>query len=127
MCIAPGCTMVRGATCSYDMGIELVPKPYLLTHRIDPRIDVEREFVATTLRAAGARDVATVVVTGPRHGRNAGGDAFTTDGRAHVMSLTAGNGGAGSSKLAHHAKPSVPRSHGDPRVSSRHRAGRRLA
>jgi membrane-associated phospholipid phosphatase len=85
ICIAPSCTMVWGATCSYDMGVEFVAKLYLLTHRIDPRIDVEREFVAATLRAAGARDIATVVVTGPRHGRNAGGDSFTTDGRAHVM------------------------------------------
>jgi membrane-associated phospholipid phosphatase len=75
------------ATCSYDMGIEFVPKPYLITHRIDPNVDSEREMIATQLRAAGARDVAFVPVTGPQRGRNAGGDSFYTDGRAHVLLL----------------------------------------
>ena len=126
ICIEPSCTTVWGATCSYDMGIKFVAKPYLLTHRIDPRIDIEREFVAATLRTAGARDIATVVVTGPRNGRNAGGDSFTTDGRAHVMLIATGVAATGSSKLTNHAKPSVPRSAGDPRVSSSLRARRRL-
>lgn len=88
VCLPPGCTQLWGATCSYDRGIEFVAKPYLLTHQIDPNIDVEREFIASTLRNAGALDLALVNVTGPRHGRNAGGDSFTTDGRAHVMRLT---------------------------------------
>jgi len=75
------------ATCSYDMGIEFVPKPYLITHRINPNVDSEREMIATQLRAAGARDIAFVPVTGPQRGRNAGGDSFYTDGRAHVLLL----------------------------------------
>jgi len=75
------------ATCSYDMGIEFVPKPYLITHRIDPDVDRERELIATQLRGAGAREVAFVPVTGPQRGRNAGGDSFFTDGRAHVLLL----------------------------------------
>ena len=124
ICIAPSCTAVWGATCSYDMGIEFVAKPYLLTHRIDPRIDVEREFVAATLRAAGAHDLATITVTGPRKGRNAGGDSFATDGLAHVMLILPGDA---SSKLADHANWSAPPSSDDPRVSHRHRPGRRIA
>ncbi len=88
ICLTPACTPVWAATCSYDMGIEFVPKPYLLTHRIDPQVDREREFVAQTLRAAGARDIDFITVTGPARGKNAGGDAFVTDGRAHVMQLT---------------------------------------
>ena len=75
------------ATCSYDMGVEFVPKPYLITHRIDPNVDREREMIAAQLRAAGARDIALVPVTGPQRGRNAGGDDFYTDGRAHVLVL----------------------------------------
>lgn len=75
------------ATCSYDMGVEFVPKPYLITHRIDPNVDRERELIAAQLRAAGARDIAFVPVTGPQRGRNAGGDDFYTDGRAHVLLL----------------------------------------
>lgn len=87
LCIDPSCTPLWAATCSYDMGIKFVAKPYLLTHRIDSHIDVEREFVARTLRDAGASELAIVTVTGPRRGRNAGGDAFETDGRAHVMTM----------------------------------------
>jgi len=68
------------ATCSDEM-------PYLITHRIDPNVDGEREMIATQLRAAGARDVAFVTVTGPQRGRNAGGDSLFTDGRAHVLLL----------------------------------------
>lgn len=87
ICILPACTTIWAATCSYDAGVEFVPKPYLLTHRIDPHIDREREFVAATLRSAGARDFGFITVTGPAHGKNAGGDAFITDGRAHVIQV----------------------------------------
>ena len=73
------------ATCSYDEGVKFVWKPYLVTHRIDPRIDVERDLIASELRAAGAQDLGLVNVTGPRRGSNAGGDAFVTDGQAHVI------------------------------------------
>ena len=75
------------ATCSYDAGIELVFKPYLITHKIDPDVDREREMIAAELRSVGARDLAFVPVTGPRRGRNAGGDSFFTDGRAHLLTL----------------------------------------
>ncbi|GAC1432735.1 MAG: hypothetical protein NVSMB68_05190 [Thermoanaerobaculia bacterium] len=88
ICIDPGCVPLWVATCSYDMGIEFVAKPYLLTHRIDPNVDHEREFIAATLRSAGAADLSMITVTGPRRGTNAGGDAFSTDGRAHVMHLS---------------------------------------
>ena len=88
VCLGAACVPLWGATCSYDMGIEFVPKPYLLTHRIDPQIDHEREFVAQTLRGAGAAELGLIVITGPRRGRNAGGDAFVTDGRAHLMRVS---------------------------------------
>jgi membrane-associated phospholipid phosphatase len=75
------------ATCSYDAGVEFVFKPYLITHRIDPDVDQEREMIAAQLRAVGARDATMVAVTGPQRGRNAGGDSFFTDGRARVLLL----------------------------------------
>jgi membrane-associated phospholipid phosphatase len=78
-------TPIWAATCSYDEGIEIVAKPYVLTHRIDPQVDRERELIDAQLRAAGVSELAFVVVTGPRRGRNAGGDPFFTDGRAHVL------------------------------------------
>lgn len=86
LCV-PQCTPLWVATCSYDMGVKFVAKPYLLTHRIDPRVDLEREFIAAGLRNAGARELGVITVTGPQRGRNAGGDAFFTDGRAHVIAF----------------------------------------
>jgi hypothetical protein len=75
------------ATCSYDQGVEFVPKPYLITHKIDPNVDREREMIAAQIRGAGARELAFLPVTGPRRGHNAGGDQFFTDGRAHALIL----------------------------------------
>ncbi len=92
LCIAPACTGLWAATCSYDLGIKFVAKPYLLTHQIDPNVDQEREYVASGLRGSGVADVGMVTVTGPRSGKNAGGDAFHTDGRAHIMILTGAHG-----------------------------------
>jgi membrane-associated phospholipid phosphatase len=86
ICVEP-CTPVWVATCSYDEGVKFVPKPYLITHRISPNIDAEREFIAMDLRGAGARDLSFIAVTGPTRGKNAGADEFFTDGRAHVMLL----------------------------------------
>lgn len=86
LCVAQ-CAPLWVATCSYDMGVKFVAKPYLVTHRIDPRVDIEREYIANGLRAAGAHEVGVITVTGPQRGKNAGGDAFFTDGRAHVISF----------------------------------------
>lgn len=86
-CLAPQCMPLWVATCSYDMGVKFVAKPYLVTHRIDPQVDHEREFVAQTLRSAGAKDIDFITVTGPARGKNAGGDAFSTDGRAYVLDV----------------------------------------
>lgn len=87
LCAVPGCVPVWAATSSYDAGVKLVAKPYLVTHRIDPQIDRERDLIATDLARAGARELAMVTVTGPIHGRNAGDDRFVTDGRARVLAL----------------------------------------
>jgi membrane-associated phospholipid phosphatase len=88
LCVAPDCTPVWVATASYDEGIKMVAEPYLLTHRIDPHIDRERELIANDLRQAGARQMALVPVTGPSRGHNAGGDSFVTDGRAYVFGVS---------------------------------------
>ncbi|HEY8022082.1 MAG TPA: LssY C-terminal domain-containing protein [Thermoanaerobaculia bacterium] len=84
---APGAVPVWAATSSYDAGVKLVAKPYLVTHRIDPRIDRERELIAGDLLTAGARPLARVTVTGPTRGKNAGEDSFVTDGVARVLAL----------------------------------------
>jgi LssY C-terminus/PAP2 superfamily len=87
LCVAPGCEEVWVATSSYDAGVKLVAKPYLVTHRIDPEIDRERATIEHDLLAAGAKELGRVVVTGPIRGKNAGGDSFRTDGQALVIEL----------------------------------------
>jgi hypothetical protein len=84
---ATACLPLWAATASYDAGVKLVAKPYLVTHRIDPAIDRERDLIAGELARAGAREIATITVTGPTSGKNAGDDRFTTDGRARVLAL----------------------------------------
>src|SRR5258707_689251 len=85
LCVAPQCVPVWVATASYDAAVKLVFKPYLLTHRIDPRVDLERDLIAGDLRRAGARELAVLTVTGPTRGHNAGGDSFVTEGRARLL------------------------------------------
>jgi membrane-associated phospholipid phosphatase len=111
ICAVPRCDAVWVATCSYDAGVELVPKPYLVTHHIDPAIDRERAWIAGELRTAGAHDLGLVEVTGTRRGRNAGGDSFVTDGRAEIMLLpdlkpgvAAGNEGGAAALLSVHRR-----------------------
>jgi hypothetical protein len=65
----------------------MVFKPYLLTHRIDPQVDRERDLIAEDLKRSGARQVAVLTVTGPIRGHNAGGDSFVTEGRARLLLL----------------------------------------
>jgi membrane-associated phospholipid phosphatase len=85
LCLSPGCVPLWVATASYDAAVKLVAKPYLLTHRIDPRVDAERDLIAADLERAGARQLAVLTITGPTRGRNAGGDSFFTDGRARLL------------------------------------------
>ena len=85
LCVDPRCEEVWVATSSYDAGVKFVPKPYLITHRIDPEIDRERAAIEHDLLAAGAKELGRVVVTGPRRGTNAGDDSFRTDGQAYVI------------------------------------------
>lgn len=85
LCVDPGCVPVWVATASYDAAVKLVARPYLLTHRIDPLVDRERDLIAADLERAGARELAVLTVTGPTRGHNAGGDSFVTEGRARLL------------------------------------------
>ncbi len=70
-------------TASLDTGIK-----WGVTHTIDPAIDVEREVILSDLHASGmVCDVRTYRMTPPTLGKNFGGDAFFTDGRAYVVRL----------------------------------------
>lgn len=77
------------ATASYDEGIGIGSDIKLPTHRIDPNIDSEREFIFNDLKATGLIDTwHKVPIVPPEKGTNAAGDPFTTDGWAYVITLS---------------------------------------
>jgi membrane-associated phospholipid phosphatase len=86
-CLAPTCRPLWVATASYDVGVELSKRSHLPTHRIDPAIDQEREFIVADLLRVGATQVSRISVLPPLRGMNAAGDAFFSDGRAGVIVL----------------------------------------
>jgi membrane-associated phospholipid phosphatase len=75
------------ATASFDEGIEFAGPAKLPTHHIDPNIDAERAYIASSL---GLKDVGYLQVVDPQAGKNASGDLFFTDGKALLISLERG-------------------------------------
>ena len=86
-CLSPDCRAIWVATASFDVGIEMSPRLYLPTHRIDPAIDNERALIVTDLIRIGARYHANIPITPGLHGSNAAGDSFHTDGFAAILVL----------------------------------------
>jgi hypothetical protein len=80
---------VWAAAATHDIGIGFSDAERTFFHRIDSRIDLEREKVADDLRFTGRMATCELVERPavPRRGENATGDAIETDGRIGVMSL----------------------------------------
>jgi len=74
---------------THDIGIHFSPTGRTFTHKIDGRIDLEREKVAADLRFTGRIESLSYVERpdAPRWLSNATGDTLTTDGRIAVMVL----------------------------------------
>jgi len=72
------------ATASFDEGIEFAGAAKLPTHRINPHIDAERDYI---IRSLGLTKVEYLQVVAAQLGKNASGDAFFTDGRAVLVEL----------------------------------------
>jgi len=68
-------------TASFDDGIK-----WLVTHRVSPDLDTERELLISDLKAVGATAEKMPFVT-PELGRTAAGDFFFTDGYLYLISL----------------------------------------
>jgi len=69
-------------TASYDLGIE----PWLITHKIDPNIDKEREFLFNDLLKTGKiSNFEKINSVGSIKGTNFQGDYFYTDGKAYLI------------------------------------------
>ena len=73
-----------------DVGLKVNPLHRTATHRIDPRIDRERDFITENLEAGGCADLMTLVaLQGAVAGelRNAAHQKMVTDGRAAMIHL----------------------------------------
>ena len=86
--IVAGRTLWVGSA-THDEGLERDARNNGVTHRIDPHIDTERDFIEQTFAAAGVLDAAAYLTpTNPlRAARTATGGDFTSDGRIAVMLL----------------------------------------
>lgn len=72
------------STASFDERIQM--RGLIGTHKIDPDIDKERDYIVTELKSS-VLDSYLVRVTEPHIGRNSIGDEFFTDGKAIVLDL----------------------------------------
>jgi membrane-associated phospholipid phosphatase len=68
-------------TASLDSGLK-----WLVTHRINPDIDTERDFLLQDLISSGLEaNFQLVKLVAPTLGKNFGGDQFFTDGKAYLI------------------------------------------
>jgi len=82
-----GTVWVGAAT--HDVGIAFNRSRRAFTHRIDPRIDAEREKIVNDLQLTGEVSAAAFVTrpNSPQLGRDPAGDPIETDGRMAVVVL----------------------------------------
>jgi undecaprenyl-diphosphatase len=70
-------------TASLDIGIK-----WLVTHRIDPAIDVERDYILDDLQSTGRiSSLKKENFVRPILGNNASGDQFFTDGNVYILEI----------------------------------------
>lgn len=74
------------ATASFDEGVEIGAIIQLPTHKIDPDIDKEREFIMNDLKKTNLITAYQKInLVGKTSGINAAGDSFFTDGQAYLV------------------------------------------
>lgn len=77
------------AAASYDRAVGLSLFTLQVTHKVDADLDLERDHVVSTLRAAAPQahvDMLSDFTTG-YHSRNGGGDVIRTDGALPIIDL----------------------------------------
>ena len=76
-------------SATHDIGFETDQRNGKVTHKIDPEIDKERDYLLNSFDAAGAYSSgAYVTPTNPLvQARTATGESFHSDGRIVVMAL----------------------------------------
>jgi hypothetical protein len=77
------------AAATHDVGIEFLPKEHTFTHRVDPRIDLERDKVVNDLITAGELQALSFVRRPPIAGvtMNREQNPMVTDWRVAIASL----------------------------------------
>ena len=71
------------ATASFDDGMR-----YLVTHKIRPEIDVERDYIIEQLLATqSVSEAKEIKLVEPQMGQNQSQDVFFTDGKAYIIWL----------------------------------------
>lgn len=79
----PDGQLIYVGTASLDEGLK-----WGLTHHINPNIDAERDFLASSLQSAGpVAAESRFQVVAPVMGQNLTGDAFFTDGKAILIAI----------------------------------------
>ena len=83
-----GATLWTGAA-THDIGFERDQRNNGVTHKIDPNIDLEREYVEKTLTGTGIVTEFTYVLPKDalREAKTATGGTFQSDGRVLVLRL----------------------------------------
>lgn len=76
---------------THDVGFDRDARKNTITHKIDPNVDEEREFIRESLSLTGqVAEVSYVLPRNPiRNAETAHGQAFHSDGRVLVLRLTA--------------------------------------
>ena len=89
-----GNNMIWAGAGTHDVGLEKDQRNGSTTHKIDPDVDKEREFIAQSLNATGL--VAKMTYMTPAHpvkdARTATGGGFHSDGRTLILFLTPASG-----------------------------------
>ncbi len=85
-----GQTVWAGAA-THDIGFERDKRNNGVTHKIDPKVDLEREYVAQSLNDTGlVAKLSFVTPSNPiRTAKTATGGSFESDGRTQIIVLTA--------------------------------------
>ena len=85
-------TMVWAGAATHDIGFERDQRTNGVTHKIDPNIDLERDYVEKTLTRTGVVTEFTYVMPKDalREAKTATGGTFQSDGRVLILKLDAG-------------------------------------
>jgi len=76
------------ATAHFDQGVKLSSSLIVPTHKIDPAIDKERDFVKQDILNTGdVEKIQEFKIVEPTLGKNQSGDQFFTDGKAYIVYL----------------------------------------